>query len=64
MGWLYVPHHADIAKVSYPTDIMLIERLEYGDAIGVPGPTDQGRRDNSSDGRMSLQMRSPEPGDG
>src|SRR4029450_1835286 len=27
---------ADIAKVSYPADIMLIERLEYGDAIGIP----------------------------
>ena len=28
--------YADIANVSYPTDIMLIERLEYGDAIGMP----------------------------
>ena len=27
---------ADIANVSYPADIMLIERLEYGDAIGMP----------------------------
>jgi len=27
---------ADIAKVSYPADIMLIERLEYGEAIGMP----------------------------
>src|SRR2546427_5050002 len=27
---------ADIAKVSYPVDVMLIERLEYGDAIGMP----------------------------
>ena len=27
---------ADIASVSYPADVMLIERLEYGDAIGMP----------------------------
>ena len=27
---------ADIAKVSYPADVMLIERLEYGEAIGMP----------------------------
>ena len=28
--------YADIATVSYSADIMLIERLEYGDAIGMP----------------------------
>ena len=28
--------HADIASVSYPEDVMLLERLEYGDAIGFP----------------------------
>ena len=28
--------HADIAGVSYPADVMLLERLEYGDAIGFP----------------------------
>jgi phosphate transport system permease protein len=34
-GFLYLDR-ADIAGISYPTDIMLIERLEYGEAIGVP----------------------------
>ena len=34
-GFKYLDH-ADIAKVSYPADIMLIERLEYGEAIGMP----------------------------
>jgi len=34
-GFKYLDH-ADIANVSYPTDIMLIERLEYGDAMGIP----------------------------
>lgn len=27
---------ADITAVSYPPDIMMLERLEYGDAIGIP----------------------------
>src|SRR5207244_2049051 len=27
---------ADIADVRYPVDVMLIARLEYGDAIGMP----------------------------
>ena len=34
-GFKYLDH-ADIVNVSYPADIMLIERLEYGDAIGMP----------------------------
>jgi phosphate transport system permease protein len=34
-GFMYLDQ-ANIAKVSYPTDIMLIERLEYGEAIGLP----------------------------
>jgi phosphate transport system permease protein len=34
-GFKYIDY-ADIASVSYPADIMLIERLEYGDAIGRP----------------------------
>jgi phosphate transport system permease protein len=34
-GFLYLDR-ADIARVSYPADIMLIERLEYGEAIGRP----------------------------
>src|SRR2546426_1671852 len=34
-GFKYLDR-ADIANVSYPADIMLIERLEYGDAIGRP----------------------------
>ena len=34
-GFKYLDH-ADIADVSYPADVMLIERLEYGDAIGMP----------------------------
>ena len=28
--------YADITNVTYPADVMLIERLEYGDAIGRP----------------------------
>ena len=35
LGFRYVDY-ADITKVSYPADLMIIERLEYGDAIGVP----------------------------
>jgi phosphate transport system permease protein len=35
LSFLYLDR-ADIAKVSYPTDVMLMERLEYGDAIGMP----------------------------
>jgi phosphate transport system permease protein len=35
LGFLYLDR-ADIAEVSYPADIMLIERLEYGEAIGRP----------------------------
>jgi phosphate transport system permease protein len=35
MGFRYVDY-ADIARLSYPADLMVIERLEYGDAIGVP----------------------------
>jgi phosphate transport system permease protein len=35
LGFMYLDR-ADIARVSYPADIMLIERLEYGEAIGVP----------------------------
>jgi phosphate transport system permease protein len=35
MGFRYVDH-ADIARVSYPAELMVIERLEYGNAIGVP----------------------------
>jgi phosphate transport system permease protein len=34
-GFMYLDQ-ANIAKVSYPTDIMLIERLEYGEALGLP----------------------------
>jgi len=34
-GFKYLDH-ADIADVSYPTDVMLITRLEYGDAMGMP----------------------------
>ena len=34
-GFMYLDR-ADIAEVSYPADIMLIERLEYGEAIGTP----------------------------
>jgi phosphate transport system permease protein len=34
-GFRYVDA-ADIARASYPTDLMIIERLEYGNAIGVP----------------------------
>lgn len=35
IGFRYVDY-ADIARVSYPADLIVIERLEYGDAIGVP----------------------------
>src|SRR5262249_42802330 len=34
-GFKYLDR-ADIANVSYPADVMLIERLAYGDAIGMP----------------------------
>ncbi len=34
-GFTYLDH-ANIADVSYPTDVMLITRLEYGDAMGMP----------------------------
>jgi phosphate transport system permease protein len=34
-GFKYLDH-ANIADVSYPTDVMLITRLEYGDAMGMP----------------------------
>ena len=34
-GFTYIDR-ADIAGVSYPADVMLLERLEYGDAIGFP----------------------------
>ena len=34
-GFTYIDY-ADIASVSYPADVMLIERLEYGDALGLP----------------------------
>ena len=34
-GFTYLDY-ADIVNVSYPADIMLIERLEYGEAIGRP----------------------------
>ncbi len=27
---------ADVAKVEYPTDLLVIKRMEYGDAIGYP----------------------------
>jgi phosphate transport system permease protein len=29
-------HAAEVAKVEYPKDLLVIERLEYGDAIGYP----------------------------
>jgi phosphate transport system permease protein len=35
LGFRYLDED-DIIQVSYPSDIMVIERLEYGDAIGVP----------------------------
>ena len=35
IGFRYVDY-ADIARVSYPADLIVIERLEYGNAIGVP----------------------------
>ena len=35
IGFRYIDY-ADILRVSYPPDLLLIERLEYGDAIGVP----------------------------
>jgi phosphate transport system permease protein len=34
-GFMYLDR-ADIAKVSYPAEVMLIERLEYGEAMGMP----------------------------
>jgi phosphate transport system permease protein len=34
-GFKYIDR-ADIAGVRYPADVMLLERLEYGDAIGFP----------------------------
>ena len=34
-GFTYLDR-ADIVKVSYPAEVMLIERLEYGEAIGMP----------------------------
>ena len=34
-GFKYLDR-ADIAQVSYPADLMLIERLEYGECIGMP----------------------------
>lgn len=35
LGFLYLDY-ADIVRVSTPPDLLVIERLEYGDAIGVP----------------------------
>lgn len=35
LGFRYLDED-DIIQVSYPSDIMVIERLEYGNAIGVP----------------------------
>jgi phosphate transport system permease protein len=35
MGFRYVDYD-DIVQVSYPQDLMSIERLEYGNALGVP----------------------------
>lgn len=34
-GFVYLDQ-AEIAQVSYPPELMRIERLEYGDAIGIP----------------------------
>ncbi len=34
-GFRYVDYD-DIVRVTYPRDLVIIERLEYGDAIGVP----------------------------
>jgi phosphate transport system permease protein len=34
-SFIYI-NHADIAGVSYPAEVMLLQRLEYGDAIGFP----------------------------
>src|SRR4030095_11969061 len=34
-GFRYLDY-ADIVRISYPSDLLLIERLEYGDAIGIP----------------------------
>lgn len=35
LGFVYLDY-ADIAHVTYPPEILVIERLEYGDAIGLP----------------------------
>jgi phosphate transport system permease protein len=35
LGFRYLDY-ADMARVSYPSNLMVIERIEYGDAIGVP----------------------------
>jgi phosphate transport system permease protein len=35
IGFRYLDY-ADIVRISYPSDLLLIERLEYGDAIGIP----------------------------
>lgn len=35
LGFRYVDYD-DITEVGYPPDVMVIERLEYGDAIGFP----------------------------
>jgi phosphate transport system permease protein len=35
LGFRYIDD-GDIARVSYPPELVVIERLEYGDAIGVP----------------------------
>lgn len=35
-GFYYVDY-PDIVRQSYPQELIVIERLEYGDAIGVPG---------------------------
>lgn len=35
LGFRYIDAD-DVARLHYPSDLMLIERLEYGDAIGIP----------------------------
>jgi phosphate transport system permease protein len=35
LGFRYI-NESEIVRVSYPPELMTIERLEYGDAIGVP----------------------------
>jgi phosphate transport system permease protein len=35
LGFRYIDN-SEIVRVSYPPELMVIERLEYGDAIGVP----------------------------